>query len=154
MINSKQILADFQFVGNRVADFKIQTKDIEAKQLKAQINYDFDYNIEEIKELEDRYVGRIKFITIIKAKVKNSILFKISLTMEGAFIGNIKKLNKESFIEMLELNGLATLSQLSRAYILSVTSLSGINPPIKLPMINIIKLRQNKKKDETNNKQP
>lgn len=154
MINSKQILADFQFVGNRVADFKIQTKDIEAKQLKAQINYDFDYNIEEIKELEDRYVGRIKFIIIIKAKVKNSILFKISLTMEGAFIGNIKKLNKESFIEMLELNGLATLSQLSRAYILSVTSLSGINPPIKLPMINIIKLRQNKKKDETNNKQP
>jgi hypothetical protein len=51
---------------------------------------------------------------------------------------------------MLELNGLTTLSQLSRAYILSVTALSGITPPVKLPMINIFKLRQQKKEKEVN----
>ena len=75
---------------------------------------------------------------------------KIDLTMEGAFIGNIQKLKKEDFANMLELNGLTTLSQLSRAYILSVTALSGITPPVKLPMINIFKLRQQKKKKEVN----
>lgn len=53
---------------------------------------------------------------------------------------------------MLELNGLTTLSQLSRAYILTVTSLSVINPPVKLPMVNIFKLMQQKKNNEANKK--
>ena len=37
---------------------------------------------------------------------------------------------------MLEVNGTATLSQISRAYIISVTSLSGMHT-INLPMVNI-----------------
>ncbi|MBP2072856.1 hypothetical protein [Thermoanaerobacterium butyriciformans] len=41
---------------------------------------------------------------------------------------------------------------LSRAYILTVTSLSGINPPVKLPIINIFKLIQQKKDNEVNKK--
>ncbi|WP_231968927.1 hypothetical protein [Thermoanaerobacterium sp. RBIITD] len=53
---------------------------------------------------------------------------------------------------MIELNGLTTLSQLSRTYILTVTSLSGINPPVKLPMVNIFKLIQQKKDNEVNKK--
>lgn len=80
------------------------------------------------------------------------MFLKIDLTMEGAFIGNIQKLKKEEFINMLELNGLTALSQLSRAYILSVTALSGITPPVKLPMINVFKLIQQKKEREINNK--
>ncbi|TCW34436.1 hypothetical protein EDC21_11826 [Thermohydrogenium kirishiense] len=44
------------------------------------------------------------------------------------------------------------LSILSRAYILTVTFLSGINPPVKLPMINIFKLIQQKKDNEVNKK--
>jgi len=35
-------------------------------------------------------------------------------------------------------------SQLCRAYILSVSARSGINPPIKLPMINVFSLRDKK----------
>ena len=65
--------------------------------------------------MEDKYIGYIEFITVIKAKVKNSILFKINLTMEGVFVGNTQKLKQEDFLDMLELNGLTTLSQLSRA---------------------------------------
>ena len=52
--------------------------------------------------------------------------------MEGIFVGNPQKLNIEQFKEMLELNGVATLSQLCRAYILSISALSGISPAIKL----------------------
>ncbi|WP_223814627.1 hypothetical protein [Thermoanaerobacterium thermosaccharolyticum] len=81
-----------------------------------------------------------------------SKLLKINLTMEGVFVGNTQKLKQEDFLDMLELNGLTTLSQLSRAYILTVTSLSGINPPVKLPMVNIFKLMQQKKNNEANKK--
>lgn len=152
MINSNQVLADFQFIGNRVSNFKIETRDIRIDKEKINVTYDFDYEIKEIKELEDRYTGYLEFITIIKAKFKKTVFFKIDLTMEGAFIGNIQKLKKEEFINMLELNGLTALSQLSRAYILSVTALSGITPPVKLPMINVFKLIQQKKEREINNK--
>jgi hypothetical protein len=66
--------------------------------------------------------------------------------MEGIFVGNPQKLNIEQFKEMLELNGVATLSQLCRAYILSISALSGISPAIKLPMINVLSLRKKKNK--------
>jgi hypothetical protein len=99
MINSNQVLADFQFVGNRVSNFKIETRDIKTNEFKVKVTYDFDYEIKEIKELEDRYVGYLEFITLIKAKVKNAIFFKIDLTMEGAFIGNIQKLKKMIFLK-------------------------------------------------------
>lgn len=90
----------------------LKLRDIKTNEFKVKVTYDFDYEIKEIKELEDRYVGYLEFITLIKAKVKNAIFFKIDLTMEGAFIGNIQKLKKEDFANMLDLNGLTTLSQL------------------------------------------
>ena len=148
MINSKEILADFQFAGNRVSSFTIDTKDLKTKGAIANFSFDFDYNTKMINEDENRYIGELEFIVSVKAKVKNSILYKIDLKMEGLFLGNPIKLSKENFINMLELNGVVTLSQLARAYILSVTSLSGINPPVKLPMISVIALREKKKNSE------
>ena len=71
--------------------------------------------------------------------------------MRGLFIGNPQKLSEENFNDMLELNGVVTLSQLARAYVMSVTALSGINPPVKLPMINVISLREKKKSRENKN---
>lgn len=146
MINSKEILADFQFAGNRVSSFSVETKDIETKGAKANVSFEFDYNTKAFEESEDRYIGELEFVVSAKAKVKSSILFKIDLNMDGLFMGNPKKLSKENFMDMLELNGVVTLSQLARAYVLSVTSLSGINPPVKLPMINVAALREKKKR--------
>ena len=85
-------------------------------------------------------------MTHIKAKVKNTILFKVDLKMEGLFLGNPEKLTIDNFKDMVELNGVATLSQLSRSYIMSVSALSGITPVIKVPMINIFSLREKKNK--------
>jgi len=144
MINSKEVLADFQFIANRIAKFSIETKDIENKGKKAQFTFDFDYNILQLEEEEDRYIGCIEFVSSVRAKIKKSNLFKLDLSMEGIFVGNHKNITIDKFKEMLELNGVATLSQICRAYILSVSSLSGINPAIKLPMINVISLREKK----------
>ncbi|WP_027308643.1 protein-export chaperone SecB [Caloramator sp. ALD01] len=150
MIKSNDILADFQFLGNRVSNFSIETKQIVSKNEKINISYEFDYNILNIEEDDKKYFGLLEFIVVVKSKVKNSILFKINLTIEGAFIGNKEKIKKEDFERMLKINGVTTLSQLSRSYILSVTALSGINPPVKLPMINIFQLIYKKEQKKEN----
>ena len=144
----KNSIADFQFIANRVSNFALETKDVDQKGEKVKVNYDIDYNIVEVKEDEKLFVGKLEYIVVIKAKVKNKILFKIQLTMEGIFAGIKNKLSQEDFKNMMELNGIATLSHLSRAYIISATSLAGINPPVKLPMINVHILREMKKKKE------
>lgn len=144
MIDSKEVLADFQFVASRISHFSLETKDIETKGAKAEVSIEFDYDILKLEEQEEKHIGIVEFTVSIKARVKKSILFKINLKMEGLFIGNPKKLTLENFREMAELNGVATLSQLCRAYILSVSALSGITPPIKFPMINIYSLKNKK----------
>lgn len=151
MINSNEVLADFQFIANRISQFSLETKDVENKAGKAQVSFNFDYNILQLEKQGERYIGCIEFASFIKAKVRNSILFKVDLKMEGIFVGDPNKLTVEQFKEMAELNGIATLSQLCRAYILSISALSGINPAIKLPMINVFSLRE--KKNKTNGQQ-
>lgn len=146
-MDSKKVLADFQFVANRVSFFSIETKDINTSGNPAKIDTDIDYNILSAEKEENNYVGVIEFIAEIKAKVKKSILLKINLKMEGVFVGNPFVLTDESFKDMLEINGVATLSHLSRSYIMSTATLAGINPPIKLPMVNIHKLKELKKKN-------
>jgi len=144
----KNSIADFQFIANRVSNFALETKDVDQKGEKVKVNYDIDYNIVEVKEDEKLFVGKLEYIVVIKAKAKNKILFNIKLNMEGIFAGIKNKLSQEDFKNMMELNGIATLSHLSRAYIISATSLAGINPPVKLPMINVHILREMKKKKE------
>ena len=146
MINSKEVLADFQFVANRIAKFALETKDNDIKGAKAQVSFDFDFNILQLDTTEERYIGILEFTALIKAKVKKSILFKSNVQMEGIFVGNPKRLSVDKFKEMIELNGVATLSQLCRAYIMSVSALSGISPPIKMPMINVFSLKDKKGK--------
>lgn len=150
-MNSKEVLADFRFLGNRVKKLVLDTKLIENKN-RAEIFFDFDYQTSNIEESEGKLFGVLLFKIQIKAKVKNKILFKIDLEMDGAFAGNVEKLNRKKFVEMLEMNGLITLLHISRAYLLSVTAQSGIQPPVQIPMVNILKLRDQKAKLTGNNK--
>ncbi|KRQ86534.1 hypothetical protein ABG79_01743 [Caloramator mitchellensis] len=149
MIDSNNILADFQFAGSRVSNFSLETKQVSKKNERVNLSYEFDYNILNIEEDEEKFFGIIEFLVCVKAKAKNSILFKINLTIEGAFVGNKGKMNNVDFERMLKINGTTMLSQLSRSYILSVSALSGINPPVKLPMINIFSLVKEKETKES-----
>ena len=142
-MKDKEIIADFQFLGNRVDKFVLDTKLVEEKG-PSNVSFDFDYEVMELVEEDNRFLGIIQLIVQVKAKIKNKVLFKIDLKMEGAFAGNAEKLGHQRFTDMLEMNGLITLLHISRAYLLSVTAQSGINPPVKLPMVNVIKLREKK----------
>lgn len=139
-MNSEEILAEISFLGNRVSSFGLETRMIDTKGQRPEISFDFDFNVKSIHEHNNRLIGIIEFIVKAKATANKKVLFKINLVMEGAFAGNLNS----KFQEMLEINGVVTLSQISRAYLLSVTSQSGI-PPVKMPMINVLKLREKKK---------
>lgn len=145
MVDGREVMADFQFIGNRVSFFNLETKMVETKGKKVVPDFQYDYAVNEYEEANGKHFGIIEFIIHGKAKVGKINLFKIDLTMEGAFIGNPDALTKERFEEMLEQNGIVTLSQISRSFLLSVTSQSGINPPVRLPMINVVALNEKKK---------
>lgn len=148
-MKGNEILSEFQFLGNRVSYFNLSTRLINTKEYRVNVSFDFDYDVKEIQEHKENVLGIIEFVVKIKAAVKNKILYKIELIMEGAFAGEAQLIPEDKFQEMLEINGIITLSQISRSYILSVTSQSGINPPVRIPMINVIKLREAKKKTES-----
>lgn len=151
-MNSNEVLADFQILGSRVSKLLLDTRIIDEKG-RADVSFDFDYEIGDIEEGGNRFQGVLKFIVQVKAKVKNKILFKIELEMEGAFAGNTEKLSREKFSEMLEINGLITLLHISRAYLISVTAQSGIRPPLQIPMVNVLKLRKKKAELNSNDNQ-
>lgn len=146
----KSAIADFQFLANRVSKFFYEVADIDIKDEKAKINYNMDYNILNINENENNFVGKLEYITDIKANINEDIFFTIQLVMEGIFIGNKKELSENDFKNRMELNGIATLSHLSRSYIIAATSLAGMNPPVKTPMANIHMLMAMKKNKEGN----
>lgn len=152
MIKGNTITADFQFIGNRVSHFNLETNILNTSDQKVIPEFQYDYNVITIDESKESHFGIIELLIRGKAKVGKSNLFKFDLVMEGAFLGGIDSLSKEKFSEMLELNGLVTLSQISRSFLLSVTSQSGINPPVRLPMINVVALNE-KKKAQQNDKE-
>lgn len=145
-MNSKEVLADFQLLGSRVSKLILETKLI-AEEGRSNLTYDFDYKLGEPEQEESTILCQLIFIVNIKAKIKNKILFKVDLEMEGLFAGNLDRISHEKFMEMLEINGVVVLLHLARALLLSVTAQSGINPPVNIPMINVFKMRE-KKRDE------
>ena len=146
-----EIKSDFQFVGNRINEFSLKTENSTPGKL--EVKYDIDYNINNIDEKDDVLVGTLDFFVNIQGKTADgSVPLSIKLIMEGGFVANKEKINKDLFTSLIEQNGLVALSQISRSYIISATSLSGITPAIKLPMINIFSLIKLKKKEITINK--
>ncbi|HPU45046.1 MAG: preprotein translocase subunit SecB [Clostridiaceae bacterium] len=147
MVNGEEVMADFQFIGNRVSQFYLETNTINSKGQKITTGFEFDYNIKKAESSGNEHFGIIEFIVNGKAKAGRRNLFKFILKMEGAFVGNNEKLTMEHFRQMLELNGVVTLSQISRSFILSVTSQSGINPPVRIPMVNVLALKEKKQSE-------
>lgn len=146
-----KILADFQFSDNKVINFYIKNNPATIDNKKIQVGYDMDYEVIGCEELEDRYVGELNLVTNLIGGIQDEDeeLFRINLVMNGKFTGDKTNLSIEQFQEMLEVNGTATLSQISRSYLNSVSSLSGMIP-IKLPMVNIHKMKEHRNQNNSN----
>jgi len=148
MIEANKIVASFQMIASRVVRFELETKEVNNDNEKVNVRNSFDYEVVRIEEHEDHYYGVVQFKTDFVAKIGRKTLFKIFVVYEGKFMGNKNILKQEDFQRMLELNGVVALSQFTRSYVLSVTALAGINPPVRLPMININQLKKLKEEME------
>ena len=148
MIEANKIVASFQMIASRVVRFELETKEVNNDNEKVNVRNSFDYEVVRIEEHEDHYYGVVQFKTDSVAKIGRKTLFKIFVVYEGKFMGNKNILKQEDFQRMLELNGVVALSQFTRSYVLSVTALAGINPPVRLPMININQLKKLKEEME------
>ncbi|MCF6096362.1 protein-export chaperone SecB [Thermovorax subterraneus] len=143
MIEANKIVANFQMIASRVVKFELETKEVNNNgKEKVNVKNNFDYEVIKIEEHDEAYYGIVQFKTNFVAKVGKSTLFKIFVVYEGKFLGNKSNLKQEDFKKMLELNGVVALSQFTRSYVLSATALAGINPPVRLPMINIYQLKK------------
>lgn len=142
MIDSNKIVASFQMIASRVVKFELETKEVNNSKEKVNIKNSFDYEVMKVEEDDKAYYGAVQFKSNFIAKVGKSTLFKISIVYEGKFLGNKNNLKQEDFEKMLELNGVVALSQFTRSYVLSATALAGINPPVRMPMINIHQLKR------------
>lgn len=146
-MDTKKIVANFQFLNNKVIDYSMQNNLIDTKNKPIRVGFDMDYEVVRCDETKEGYFGAIDFVLDIKGDVEDLEVFKIHLKMRGNFIGSKESLEIDKFQEMLEVNGTATLSQICRAFLTSVSSLSGI-PTIVLPMVNVYEMKKYKQKNE------
>jgi hypothetical protein len=154
MINLKEVFADFQFVDHHVTKMDFSFPDAMDEQ--SEYDYDFDYQIIFSKPADQSdesssHLGVVDFtvqIATLKNESKNIFL---TCTLEAIFIGNPEIFEYEQFKDMLTVNGVATLSQLTRTHIMNFSLMSGITPPLSFPMINIFGLRKAKQTIDANN---
>lgn len=112
--------------------------------------FEYDYEVIPDDDNEDTYGGTVVFKVKLTDPTEEDEEYSdiLNFALEGYFIGNKNELDNEKFENLLEINGLATLSQLTRSIIISTTSNFGMDSPVSLPMINIFELIKLKKESE------
>ena len=140
---NKNIIAPFQIKNNKVVEFSFKQTDFILGNVAININFDLNYSDIEIVQNETEFLGQISVTVDLKGVNGDEELFSLFLKMKGLFTKNIESIESDisekeiQFEEMLKLNGATVLVQLCRAYITSVTALTGIIPPLNIPMIDI-----------------
>lgn len=143
--------SSFQFQKSRVIEFEIKDRIVKDYQGRLQINIGIDYDISDVSMANGTYEASLNlFIKLQGLTEKKDSVFTIQLNIQGDFSCGTDQMSKEEFTNMVELNGLSTLMQMSRSYIIAVTSLSGFASPIALPLFNLFDIIKNKKKEIVN----
>ncbi len=134
--------ADIQFIDSYVKDsyFRIHNR---PEKNKSEIQVELEIRMSEIKKINEDSLGAsiilIQNISLINKENKEHTV-ELGVQMLGQFTG--KNLNEEQFIERLKYNGAPLLSQLIRSYVITMTSVGGIEP-IRVPMINFTEVFKN-----------
>lgn len=137
-----------------IAEAKLQMVDSYVKDSYMKIHNKYEKNKNEIQiEMEVRMSKIIKtndekleanLMLIQKLKIVNKedkkLMAEIGVQMIGKFMGN--NLTEEEFFKMVKYNGTPTLSQLIRSYVITITSVGGLEP-IRIPMINFVEFFNN-----------
>ena len=135
------LISPFQIKRNSVVAYEIHQSETIQEYESASVSLGADYKISDINKENERLDARVDLFIVLLGKTNNDeTVFEIKLNMMGIFEGNSEQISYEKFSDMLKINGLSTLMQLSRAYVTATTSLSGFSNPINFPMVNVFEL--------------
>jgi preprotein translocase subunit SecB len=143
-----EFISPFRIDRNSVTSFTLSQKELLVPISSVNVSIGADYKISKIKSVDESHSAQVDLKLRVDGKHDNKSVFSIKMTMTGYFSVDAKELDTEKFTRMLEINGLTTLMQLSRAYITTVTALSGFGRPINFPMVNVLKLVEMKKNSQ------
>jgi len=146
----KNYISPFSIDKSSVAKFTLTQSNMDVSNRFVEVSIGADYEILKIERNKGNHVAQMDLKLLIDGKYENKSVFTIEMIMTGNFSANYNEIDNQKFIKMLEVNGLTTLMQLSRAYITAVTALSGFGRPIHFPMVNILKLVEMKNKGLAN----
>jgi len=142
------LVSPFQIKSNSVVSYELKQAKTVQQYESASVSLRADYEISDINKSNGHLDARVDlFIMLSGKKDADETVFEINLNMMGIFEGDSGQISEEKFADMLKINGLSTLMQLSRAYVTATTSLSGFSTPINFPMVNVfelIKWKENK----------
>lgn len=110
---------------------------INRKKIESTLELNIESRISEIKKKDNKLSAemRLKNNIIVREKNTNKELTRIEVEMAGIFLANDMK--EEEFIRYMKYSGAPLLSQSIRSYVMTITSLAGINM-IRIPLINYI----------------
>lgn len=149
-MEKRSVQAQFQLLDSYIKEFEIHTIQKINEKKDININGQLGFRINGINENKGNFIGEIELINDIKIVCNNDEYANIHVSMIGVFSASKDGIDdKEKFEGMLKINGATTLSHLIRAYVYSVTGLSGI-PQITTPMINFIDFFKNLEEEKNN----
>lgn len=141
------VKAEFRFLAYRISDFSFAlqegVKDIEA-------SLQLDPNLEYSRSDDGCHVGVLSLSAKIRRRKGKKVVLKLDATIKGKFEAP-ESMEAETFESFCYNNGTATLIPLLRATIMSFSSQAGMNPPIRIPLINVPKTfsRNDKAEDKS-----
>ena len=85
-MKTDKIIADFQFINNKVIEFSIKNSLLNTKGKKIKVDYDMDYEIVSCNEVVDGYLGVVDFIVKTIGKIEENESFNIHLKMRETLL--------------------------------------------------------------------
>jgi len=149
-LNLKDIKSEFQFVGNQILKLSLKNDFVQLppQELLSKCVFDVEYEIPPIdilNETDERY-GFVDLHLKLNILSKKKERLSLNLSIRGCFTDSVST-PKETFSEMLGLNGCATLYSIARAQIISITSQAMNGGELILPMVNFFKMKEKKDKE-------
>lgn len=132
-------LADFQIIGNSIRNLKIKNDFISLKEKNdTKKKIDISHSIVSVEEmLEERMILGTVVLNIKVTISSNKKKYNLDMAIEGCFNAPLE-MGKETFINMLKVNGITSLYSIARGFVQSTTSQTLVEGNVLLPMLNVV----------------
>lgn len=125
--------AEFRFLAHRISDFSFT---LQEGVRNMSISLDMDPELEYKRIDNGCHFGLLTLSIKVRGRSGRKIALKLDATIKGRFEAP-EIMEENTFKNFCMISGTATLIPLLRATIMSFTSQAGMNPPIRIPLINV-----------------